>query len=129
MPVASPPHNSAILRGLGGRVYGGICPSEGSLLEAASAKRIRGGVAGLIGVVGAGVAGRMGTGLIGCVYVQDQVPFPMTGDIGEMCVCAGVRLHVARMLGIEILWIRSWLRNASRPFFFTSSTGHLAGER
>jgi hypothetical protein len=36
------------------------------------------------------------------------------------------------MAGAKIVLIRSWLRNASRPFSLemsTSSIGHLAGER
>ena len=54
-------------------MYGGICPSEGGLLEVASVKRLRVGVIRPKGVVGAGAAGQMGTGLIGGVAVQDMV--------------------------------------------------------
>jgi len=58
-------------------VYGGICSSEGGPLEVAPLKRLQGGVTRPNGVIGTRVTGRIGTGLTGCVAVQDSVPFPV----------------------------------------------------
>jgi hypothetical protein len=132
-PIARPPHSSAILRGVGGRMHGGICPKEGGPLEVASVKRIRSGVTRPNGVVGAEIAGRMRFDLIWCVAVQHPVMFSLVSNVGKKCFCAGVMRHVAWMAGARIAWIRLWLRNASRSFSLammrTISTGHLAGGR
>ena len=91
----SPSQRSIILRGLGGRMYGGMRPTEGDILTVDSAKCRRGGVVGPNITVGAGAAGRQGSGRAGRVPVRGLVSFPMVGDAGKNCVCAGVRRQVA----------------------------------
>ena len=109
-----------------------ICPIEDCPLEVASVKRLLGGVTRSIDVDGAGVAGRMGISLIGCVAVQVPVLFPVESGVGKKCVYAGIKRQVTWMVGDRIVWIRSWLLNASCPLSLamrTSSTGYLASER
>jgi hypothetical protein len=56
-----------------------------------SAKCRRGVVTEPNSAVGAGVAGRMGTGRDGDVRVLGMVMFLVVGDTGKIYVCAGVR--------------------------------------
>ena len=83
-------------------------------------------------VVGMEVAGRMGIGHDGFEVVPVTVWFLVERGVGKKSVSVGVRRQVACMAGTRIVCIRSWLRNAARPFSIavrTNSTGRLIGER
>ena len=79
-----------------------INPRHSCNREVGSLKRPRAGVTGLIGVVGAGVAGRMGIGRYECVVVRGPVMFPVEGGVGKKSVLAGSRRQLVWMARARI---------------------------
>jgi len=113
-------------------LYCVMCPRFGCTPEVGSMKRPRGKGTGPRGVIGVGITERVGIARNECVSVRSLSPFPVEGGAGKKCVCVGVRRQVACMTGARIDWIRSWQRNASRPFSLamrTNSICYLSGGR
>jgi len=80
--------------------------------------------------VWAGIAGRVGRGLLGGGVKRPPNRPPLEGGVGKNNICPGGRWQAAWIDGLKIFWIRSWQINVFPPLALTmktNSTDHFAG--